>query len=57
MSNVKCWIDLTKIDELRGVKREGDFLRIGALEVLETLKFKKEIKTEFSHLYCYDMYA
>lgn len=42
-----CLIDITKIDELKGVSKEGDYLRIGALEILEELKFKKEIVEEF----------
>lgn len=42
-----CIIDISKINELKGVSKEGDYLRIGALEILEELKFKKEIKEEF----------
>ena len=42
-----CLIDITKINELKGVSKEGDYLRIGALEILEELKFKKEIVEEF----------
>lgn len=42
-----CLIDITKIDELKGVSKESDYLRIGALEILEELKFKKEIVEEF----------
>ncbi len=42
-----CLIDITKIDELKGVSKEDDYLRIGALEILEELKFKKEIVEEF----------
>ncbi|MCP4458341.1 MAG: hypothetical protein GY816_10020 [Cytophagales bacterium] len=45
-----CLIDITKIDDLKGVKKEGDQLRIGALEILEELKNKKEIVDEFSML-------
>lgn len=42
-----CLIDITKIDELKGVSKEDNYLRIGALEILEELKFKKEIVEEF----------
>jgi 4-hydroxybenzoyl-CoA reductase subunit beta len=42
-----CLIDISKINELKGVSKEGDYLRIGALEILEELKFKKEIVEEF----------
>ena len=42
-----CLIDITKIEELKGVSKDGDYLRIGALEILEELKFKKEIVEEF----------
>ncbi|MFP5470264.1 MAG: FAD binding domain-containing protein [Bacteroidia bacterium] len=45
-----CLIDISKIDELKGIKKQGDFLRIGALEILEELKFSSEIKTEFPML-------
>jgi len=42
-----CIIDISKINDLKGISKEGDYLRIGALEILEELKFKKEIKEEF----------
>ncbi len=45
-----CLIDITKIDELKGVRKEGDHLRIGAWEILEELKNKKEIVDEFPML-------
>lgn len=45
-----CLVDITKIEELKGVKREGNFLRIGALEILENLKMEKEISIEFPML-------
>ncbi len=45
-----CLIDITKIKELRGVSIDGDYLRIGALEILEELKFKKDIVDEFPML-------
>lgn len=45
-----CLIDITKIKELKGVTKEGDYLRIGALEILEELKSKKEIAEEFPML-------
>ncbi len=45
-----CLIDISKIKELKGITKEGDFLRIGALEILEELKFNSDIKTEFPML-------
>jgi len=45
-----CLIDITKIKELKGVCKEGEYLRIGALEILEELKSKKEIAEEFPML-------
>jgi len=45
-----CLIDISKLDDLKGVKKEGDFLRIGALEQLENLKNYPEIKSEFPML-------
>ncbi len=45
-----CLIDITKVKELKGVIKEGDYLRIGALEILEDLKLKKEIAEEFPML-------
>jgi len=45
-----CLIDITKIDELKGIRTEGDFLRIGALEELESLKNVKAIQDEFPML-------
>ncbi len=42
-----CLIDISKINELKGVVKKGSYLRIGALEILEELKFKKEIVEEF----------
>ncbi len=48
--NTPCLIDISKINELKGVSKEQDFLRIGALEILEELKFKKEITEEFPML-------
>lgn len=45
-----CLIDLTKISDLKGIKKERDFLRIGALEILEELKFNSDLKTEFPML-------
>jgi 4-hydroxybenzoyl-CoA reductase subunit beta len=45
-----CLIDLTKIAELKGIAKQGDFLRIGALEILEELKFYALIKDEFPML-------
>lgn len=45
-----CLIDISKLSELKGIKKESDFLRIGALEILEELKFNSELKTEFPML-------
>jgi 4-hydroxybenzoyl-CoA reductase subunit beta len=45
-----CLIDISKLEELKGVKKDGDYLRIGALEVLENLKNYPEIKNEFPML-------
>lgn len=45
-----CLIDLSKLSELKGIKKESDFLRIGALEILEELKFNSELKNEFPML-------
>lgn len=45
-----CLIDITKIAELKGITKQGDFLRIGALEILEELKFNTIIKDEFPML-------
>ena len=42
-----CLIDITKIIDLKGIKSDSDFLRIGSLEVLEDLKTKPEIQVEF----------
>jgi len=45
-----CLIDITKIETLKGITKQGDFLRIGALEILEELKFNSDLKTEFPML-------
>lgn len=45
-----CLIDITKIKALKGISKQGDFLRIGALEILEELKFNAAIKEEFPML-------
>jgi len=45
-----CLIDITKIDELKGITKEGEFLRIGPLEIIEELKFNKNIIDEFPML-------
>ncbi|KAA3652957.1 MAG: hypothetical protein DWP98_00610 [Bacteroidetes bacterium] len=42
-----CLIDLTKIESLKGISKEGETLRIGALEILEDLKLNTFIKEEF----------
>lgn len=45
-----CLIDLSKLSELKGIKKEEDFLRIGALELLEELKLNKAVCEEFPML-------
>lgn len=45
-----CLIDLTKIKALKGIEKQNDYLRIGALEILEELKFNQAIKNEFPML-------
>jgi 4-hydroxybenzoyl-CoA reductase subunit beta len=45
-----CLIDISKIKELKGITKETDFLRIGALEILEELKFNEDLKAEFPML-------
>lgn len=45
-----CLIDITKIAELKGIAKQGNFLRIGALEILEELKFNSDLKNEFPML-------
>ena len=45
-----CLIDISKLSELKGITKEGDFLKIGALEILEELKFNADIKVEFPML-------
>jgi len=45
-----CLIDITKIDSLKGISINDEFLRIGALENLESLKFNKELISEFPML-------
>ena len=42
-----CLIDISKLEELKGIRKEGGFLRIGALEPLEDLKRVQELKDEF----------
>ncbi len=42
-----CLIDISKLEELKGIRKEGGFLRIGALEPLEDLKRVPELKNEF----------
>jgi len=45
-----CLIDITKISELKGITKDSNNLRIGALEILEELKFNADIKAEFPML-------
>ncbi|MBI2259404.1 MAG: FAD binding domain-containing protein [Flavobacteriia bacterium] len=42
-----CIIDLSKINELKGIEIQGDFLRIGSAEILEELKNNDLIKVHF----------
>jgi len=48
--NSACLIDISKLNDLKGVRKEGDYLRIGALEELETLKNFSQIEDEFPML-------
>jgi 4-hydroxybenzoyl-CoA reductase subunit beta len=45
-----CLIDITKLDELKGIQIEGDFLRIGSLEILEELQKNALVSDEFPML-------
>jgi len=45
-----CLIDLTKINDLKGISKVDENLRIGALEILEDLQFNKDIIEEFPML-------
>jgi 4-hydroxybenzoyl-CoA reductase subunit beta len=45
-----CLIDLTKINDLKGISKVDDNIRIGALEILENLQFNKDIIEEFPML-------
>ncbi len=45
-----CLIDITKINDLKGIAKDGNNLRIGALEILEELKFNTDINSEFPML-------
>lgn len=45
-----CLIDVSKLSNLIGIKKEEDYLRIGAMEILEELKFVEELRTEFPML-------
>ncbi len=42
-----CLIDISKLEDLKGFRKENGFLRIGALEPLEDLKHVQELKEEF----------
>ncbi|MDP6909283.1 MAG: FAD binding domain-containing protein [Flavobacteriales bacterium] len=48
--NSPCLIDITKLSELKGITKEENFLRIGALVQLESLKNVKELQDEFPML-------
>jgi len=45
-----CLIDITKLTDLKGINKGDEFLRIGALEILEELKHNKAISEEFPML-------
>jgi 4-hydroxybenzoyl-CoA reductase subunit beta len=45
-----CLIDITKIKELKGVSKETNYLRIGALEILDDLQSNQDIVNEFPML-------
>jgi len=45
-----CLIDITKIESLRGISINAEFLRVGTLETLESLKFSEELQIEFPML-------
>jgi 4-hydroxybenzoyl-CoA reductase subunit beta len=48
--NPTCLIDITKINELKGISIAGDYVRIGALEILEDLKYNETLSTEYPML-------
>ncbi len=48
--NASCIIDITGINELRAINRNGKYLRIGALTRLDELKNSSEIGMEFPAL-------
>lgn len=45
--NPICLIDITKIPDIKGIKDEGTYLRIGSLEILEDLKLNPILQHEF----------
>ncbi len=45
-----CLIDISKLDELKGIAKDEAFLKIGALEILEELKFNEDLKASFPML-------
>ena len=45
-----CLIDISKLKELKGITIEGDYLRIGALEILEELKYNNDLVNDFPML-------
>jgi 4-hydroxybenzoyl-CoA reductase subunit beta len=45
--NSSCLVDLSRINELKQVKKEGDYLSIGSLVGLSDFKNYREIKDEF----------
>ena len=45
--DVACLIDISGINELKHVKRDGEYLKIGSLVRLDDLKKYSEIKNKF----------
>lgn len=45
-----CLVDITRLEDLKGVRKTATHLRIGALEELESLKTHEEIRSEFPML-------
>lgn len=45
-----CLIDISRLEDLKGITKDDKYLRIGALEILEELKHNQDIQTEFPML-------
>lgn len=45
-----CLIDLSRIQELKGIRKENGMLRIGAMEILDELKYSQDLCNEFPML-------